>query len=56
MRNKNEKRRFIGVCKHVGCPWRIYDAQYKRGLTFVIKLLNEEYTCFRVTKNRDAYA
>ncbi|KAK4374080.1 hypothetical protein RND71_004757 [Anisodus tanguticus] len=47
---KNNKTRFVAVCKDNGCGWRIHAFLYGDGIAFKIKRLSGSHTCIKSMK------
>ncbi|XP_059310177.1 uncharacterized protein LOC132061359 [Lycium ferocissimum] len=47
---KNDKTRFVAVCKDNGCGWSIHAFLYGDGITFKIKQLGGSHTCIKSMK------
>ncbi|XP_043698965.1 uncharacterized protein LOC122649788 [Telopea speciosissima] len=53
LKNKNDKNRVTGICNGRGCLWRIHASPNSNGITFVIKTLNPNHICQRLSIKKE---
>ena len=54
VKDKNEKSKVTCHCAAIGCPWRVHASPLPDGISFKIKSYNNEHTCVRHNKNKEA--
>ena len=53
---KSEPTRVTATCASRDCNWRIHAAVTEDGVTFVVRTLQEDHTCFRINRSGNKHA